>query len=200
MSKAARSIKRKIETRSGSVSAAIVAARAVEQGSAWHTITLPKPPSLNNLYPDKKNVGGRTTSKRGKQWKRDASYIILASRPPRIVAEYELRIELGRYKGSDLFNYEKALSDLLKDTGVIRDDSLCERGVIEWADDLASNEARFSIRAVARTIAVKAPAKRKRQLNAADVADKSERLSAAAYRDLCAQSGVSRRKSKAKLR
>lgn len=155
----ARARKTAVQPRPVSVAAEIVAERAAKGEGAWHTVKLPKPPSLNNLYANKRS-GGRTKGKRGRQWAQAAGYIILASRPPKIQGAYELRIQLGRRKGSDLDNYAKALSDLLKSIGVIKDDSRAERVLLEWADDLPSAEARFSIRPYVRTIAA---AERKRE-------------------------------------
>lgn len=116
----------------------------------WFTATIAKPPTLNNLYPSRGKGGGRFKSKAYHTWIAGATARLMKQRPPRIEAEYELRIELGRRKGSDLDNYAKAISDLLKPLGIVKDDKLCERLEITWADDLKSAEARIHIRAWVR--------------------------------------------------
>lgn len=37
-------------------------------------------------------------------------------------------------RNRDLFNLEKAVSDLLVEHGILADDSLIHRGIVEWAD------------------------------------------------------------------
>jgi Holliday junction resolvase RusA-like endonuclease len=147
--------KRTAKPRVASTVKAIVAARA--EPAPWFTVTLPKPPSVNTMF---RNItdggvrggkrGGRAKTDSYRRWRNAAGYIILAQRPPKNIAEYELRIALGRRKGSDLDNYAKAINDTLKAIGIIRDDHLCERLLIEWDDALASTEARIAFRALAR--------------------------------------------------
>lgn len=153
----ARGKKAGIQPRKISVAAEIVAERRAK-GEGWRTITIPKPPSVNAMY---RNAGygkdrkrhGRIKTAKAQAWAKTAGYIILAAGLGRNLGPYEIRLELGRRKGADLFNFEKGASDLLKTLGVIQDDSLCERGVVEWADDLASHDMRISIRPYVRTLA-----------------------------------------------
>lgn len=117
---------------------------------------LPKPPSVNSLF---RNPTARDGKRRGRiksksylDWIAAARVSILAASPPKLAAEYELRIELGRRKGSDLDNYAKGLSDLLVSEKVVGDDSECRRLVIEWADDLRSKECRITLTGRARGV------------------------------------------------
>lgn len=122
--------------------------RAAAQ-SMGHSVILPKPPSVNSLF---RNAGygrdtkrsGRIPSKRYQAWKAAAGSDLLASRPPKISGPYELSIQLGRRKGSDLDNYAKGVSDLLVALRIVTDDSLCERLTLEWAEDLPSKLCRVT--------------------------------------------------------
>lgn len=123
---------------------------------AWHVCLMPKPPSLNGLF---RNVtardgkrGGRVQTKQYSAWKAAASRALILSRPPRLRSAYELQIELGRRKGSDLDNYAKGVSDLLVALKVVRDDCECARLVLAWADDLPARMCRVSFRAYASEI------------------------------------------------
>lgn len=94
-------------------------------------IELPFPPTVNNLYV---NVGRRRVmSARYKAWFTLASTAIKGSHRQG-VGPYALNICLKRpdKRRRDLGNLEKAVSDLLVECGVIRDDSLCERITLQW--------------------------------------------------------------------
>jgi Holliday junction resolvase RusA-like endonuclease len=110
----------------------------------------PKPPSVNALF---RNIKDRTGRQRGRaktrayaDWIAEASRKLFAAGAPRLLGAYELRLELGRRKGSDLDNYAKAVGDLLVTLKIVRDDHLCQRLLIEWADDLPSKLCRISYR------------------------------------------------------
>lgn len=121
----------------------------------WHSVTLPKGPSVNAMF---RNIRDRTGRQKGRAktkrylaWCADAGRILRASEPKAIVGHYEVRIELGRRKGSDLDNFAKAIGDLLQTHRVVANDSLCERVVLEWGDDLPSNKCRVFFRPFTRT-------------------------------------------------
>lgn len=95
-------------------------------------ISLPFPPSVNNLYC---NAGkrGRYKSPGYMAWCAEASIGIKDAHRQGIKA-YHLAICLKRpdRRQRDLGNYEKAISDLLVSHGVIADDSGCERLSMQW--------------------------------------------------------------------
>jgi crossover junction endodeoxyribonuclease RusA len=126
------------------------------EGGPWFGILLPRPVSVNALYRNNKNrkpgQKGRVKTTRYSAWCNEAGWTLNAARAsgnraPSMLAAYELVLQVGRRKGSDIGNVEKAVADWLKDVGVIVDDSLCERLVIEWADSLPSNLCAMHLRA-----------------------------------------------------
>ena len=94
-------------------------------------IELPFPPSVNNLYFNGKRGRYRTPSY--KSWFALASLNVKDSHRQGI-GPYSLAIALKRpdKRRRDLGNLEKAVSDLLVEHGVIKDDSLCERITLQW--------------------------------------------------------------------
>lgn len=101
------------------------------------TLHLPFPPSVNSLYDGGKNTNRRFISDRYKRWQQDAGMAILGQRhrnhrhkePVQVV--YTLSPPDKRKR--DVFNYEKAISDLLVKHQIIADDTLIERGVVQWS-------------------------------------------------------------------
>lgn len=94
-------------------------------------IELPFPPSVNNLYI---NAGKRRVmSARYKAWFALACVSVKDTHRQNI-GPYALNICVKRpdKRRRDLGNLEKAVSDLLVECGVIRDDSLCERITLQW--------------------------------------------------------------------
>lgn len=139
----------------GRTAKAIVAERRAQEAAAlapWFDVVLAKPPSVNTLTrnPTAKDGRkfGRIPTKRYLDWQKSANAPLRTL--PKISGLYEVRFEFGRRKGSDLFNFEKALSDQLKKAGVVDDDSLCEHGEVDWAEDLRANQCRVFIRPFAR--------------------------------------------------
>jgi crossover junction endodeoxyribonuclease RusA len=94
-------------------------------------LSLPFPPSVNNLYANGKR--GRYKSPSYMAWCAEASIGVKDSHRQGIEA-YSLAICLRRpdKRQRDLGNYEKAVSDLLVAHGVIADDSGCERLTMQW--------------------------------------------------------------------
>lgn len=106
---------------------------------ACSQILLPFPPSANNLFPSGRS-GRRFASPEYKAWKTLAG-LHLNSQPEhthpgdvRVVYEFHHPDRRKR----DLFNLEKALSDMLVAHGVIADDSRIVEGTVRWAADLVS--------------------------------------------------------------
>jgi len=94
-------------------------------------ITLPfLPPSVNMAYYTDKSSFTRHKSKKYRQFVDDCQAFMCQGS---ILGEVE--IEINFYfpdkRKRDAFNYEKCLTDTLVHYGVIEDDSLIQRGVVE---------------------------------------------------------------------
>lgn len=112
-------------------------------------IILPFPPTTNHLFAGKAK---RFQSRQYKAWRDEAGKALMSQRPAMIFkAPVEMTLKLGRpdNRRRDLANYEKAVSDLLVDAGVLADDSLIERLVMEWSQGVRG----VQIEIVARTAA-----------------------------------------------
>lgn len=116
------------------------------------TFDLPFPPSVNGLFPgDGKR---RWASKPYKAWRVDAAPSVPGLS---IKGAYALQIRLDRpdRRARDCANYEKAVSDLLVSQGLVEDDSLCARLVLEWtgSDPIKPAKAHVSIAAITGPLA-----------------------------------------------
>ncbi len=87
-------------------------------------LNLSWPPSTNNLFVNVPKRG-RVPSKEYGRWRNDAGWELKAQRPPKIDYPVHIELELCAPKGEsfDLDNRLKAPLDLLKECGVIIDDS-----------------------------------------------------------------------------
>ena len=96
-------------------------------------LSLPFPPTVNNLYANRGARGGRYKTAAYKAWEQLAGVAIKDGHRQGIVI-YSLAVALRRpdRRARDLGNYEKALSDLLVSHGVVADDSGCERLSMQW--------------------------------------------------------------------
>lgn len=98
------------------------------------TITLPFPPSLNNLFA---NVAkrGRVRSERYRQWANAAGWELKSAKPQKVSGPVALTILLGKpdRRKRDLDGLSKAPIDLLVEYQVIEDDSLVQRLTLAWA-------------------------------------------------------------------
>lgn len=108
---------------------------------AYACILLPMPPSVNALFATKviKGVLRRFISKRYEAWQLEAGTALLRQRPiPSFAEPVEMVLKLGRPDGRrrDLANYEKAVSDLLVEHGILSDDSLIHKLTMFWANDV----------------------------------------------------------------
>lgn len=94
-------------------------------------LTLPYPPSANNLF---RNAGKRRVkTAEYAAWQTLAGMCIRDSH--RLALDsYSISICVRRpdRRRRDLANLEKAVSDLLVAHGVVKDDSLCERITMQW--------------------------------------------------------------------
>lgn len=95
---------------------------------------VPLPPSVNNLFAGK---GRRFRAQAYKDWSEDAIRALNHQRPlPVFRGPYSLTMTFGRpdKRRRDLGNLEKAPHDLLCEMGVVEDDCLAERIVLQWGD------------------------------------------------------------------
>lgn len=102
-----------------------------------------EPPSANAMYA---GYGKRRyKSQKYKDWIKKAEFELLSQEFYIIEGHYSLTLRVRRrrtksgaiHKGKkDNHNYIKAVPDLLVKCGVIQDDCLQERTIIEWADDI----------------------------------------------------------------
>jgi Holliday junction resolvase RusA-like endonuclease len=66
-----------------------------------------------------------------KRWKTDAGYSLQAQRPGAVDGPYALTVKVTAKWSGDLDNAIKGTSDLLQEHGVIKNDKLAQRIVIE---------------------------------------------------------------------
>ncbi|MDE2020875.1 MAG: RusA family crossover junction endodeoxyribonuclease [Patescibacteria group bacterium] len=97
------------------------------------TLRLPVPPSVNSLYANVPGVG-RITSRRYKQWQKEAGWQILIQKPPRVYGPYQLTITLPRLLRGDVTNRIKAAEDILVKHRVTDDDRFAEGVTIKRGD------------------------------------------------------------------
>lgn len=97
------------------------------------TLTLPFPPSTNNLFVNVRGKG-RVKSARYAQWCTEAGWEARRQRAGKVEGPYALYITACRpdARRRDLGNLEKPVSDALKAAGIIEDDSLCQKLHMTW--------------------------------------------------------------------
>lgn len=100
-------------------------------------ITLPMPPTTNNLFVGTGNR--RVKSGPYKSWELRAGWDLLRQRPPRIKGPVAVLIEVSDAESADnwdLCNREKAAMDLLVTQGVIQGDHkrIVREFAMRWAD------------------------------------------------------------------
>lgn len=98
-------------------------------------LRLTLPPSTNRLWAPAGQNAIRLT-KRYATWKRVAAAEIAAQRPGMIDGRYVLEMLVSTRSGMDLDNAIKPVSDALQDAGVIHNDSLARRIVVEGSDTI----------------------------------------------------------------
>lgn len=102
--------------------------------SAPLVLHLPYPPTVNHLFVNNRRTGGRFASSEYKAWQQHAALVLNSQHPPQIQGPIEVRYVFGRpdRRARDVFNLEKAISDTLVKHKIIEDDSLIQRGIVEW--------------------------------------------------------------------
>ena len=99
------------------------------------TLTLPWPPSTNNLF---RNAGKRRIkTDHYTRWITEAGWTLATQHPPRLSGRYVLGLTLHppTRAARDLDNFVKAVSDLLVAHEVIEGDHLAQRITLAWSDD-----------------------------------------------------------------
>lgn len=103
---------------------------------------LPRPPSVNNLFATIPGRG-RVMSESYRTWRKTALPEIMVQRigQPKAPARYEMhciyerpRTKRGAVRVLDLDNLIKPVSDVMVEMGIIWDDCLAERIILEWGD------------------------------------------------------------------
>jgi len=97
-------------------------------------LSLPMPPSNNALYANRAH-GGRMKTVEYREWIRDAGWRIQAQHVGRVPGHFAIEIQIERPARAglfDLMNRDKAIPDLLKNQGIIDEDSLCEEAHLSW--------------------------------------------------------------------
>jgi len=103
-------------------------------------LRLPFPPSLNSLFPGKQR---RHKSRAYELWIINARRMLNEQITGHIEVPVQVHYKFGRPKDKrrrDVFNYEKAISDILVSYGILEDDYLIQRGTVEWANDVEGVE------------------------------------------------------------
>lgn len=97
-------------------------------------ITLPWPPSLNNLFANKPG-GGRIATPRYRSWQLEAGLVLKAQRPARILGPFNAVMTYRRpdRRIRDLDGLAKAPLDLLVKCGVVQDDHLAQEITLRWS-------------------------------------------------------------------
>lgn len=97
------------------------------------SLSLPYPPTTNNLYRNTRGKG-RVKTQRYLTWLRAAGNEVLMQRQKPIAGYVVLNIQLGKpdKRKRDLSNLIKACEDLLVQHGLIEDDSMVAKLTIQW--------------------------------------------------------------------
>lgn len=106
-------------------------------------IALPMPPSVNAMYRNTKDSGSRGRHKTAeyKAWEQLAGTCVKDSHRQNL-GPYSISIALRRSSASimsDLANREKAISDLLVQHGVVKDDRYCQMMSMHWDEGISDD-------------------------------------------------------------
>lgn len=102
------------------------------------SVTLPLPPSANNLFVDRRDRKGRARSSAYKAWQQEAGWALKIAGIEGLGGgkkPWALRIEASVNHARDLGNIEKPVSDLLVGLALVPDDRWLDRiEVVRVAD------------------------------------------------------------------
>lgn len=109
-------------------------------------LELPLPPSVNAAY---RNVPGRGRAKTREyvSWLQHAALEVRRKATGTIEGSYAFHLKATRpdRRPRDLGNLEKCAHDLCVSMGLVEDDSLCRRILLEWSDDPPTKNATVKI-------------------------------------------------------
>jgi crossover junction endodeoxyribonuclease RusA len=110
------------------------------------TLSLPYPPTTNNLYANW--AKGRHRTPKYEAWLKEAGWSLAAQHPGCIDGGYHLFITAERpdRRARDIDNLIKPVSDLLKKQGVITDDSQAASVCARWGDEQPAKGAQIRVR------------------------------------------------------
>jgi Holliday junction resolvase RusA-like endonuclease len=102
-------------------------------------IDLPLPPSVNNLFINKRGRGGRVIAPRYRAWKAEAEFALWQRAlplPAPIDRPVSVLIEIGNKCRCDLDNMAKPLLDFLVSMAILHDDNkrIVRCILLQWAD------------------------------------------------------------------
>lgn len=86
-------------------------------------ISIPEPPSCNNLFANSAS-GGRHKTRAYREWCNLAGWEVKAQKPQKVSGKYKLFLTLPKIRG-DASNRLKAVEDLLVSLGLVDDDRHC---------------------------------------------------------------------------
>lgn len=107
------------------------------------TLDLPFPPTMNNLFLNVKGRG-RVKAPAYRLWEAVASAAARKSAGTASLSgayAFHMKAQRPDKRRRDLANLEKATHDLCVRLGFVRDDSDCNRILLEWSDDPPSKDA-----------------------------------------------------------
>jgi len=104
---------------------------------------LPLPPSVNQLYFNRK--GGRAKTKLYEDWITVARDALRKQKAIPIFGQVSIEYVISEKSRCDLGNHEKALTDLLVTHGILEDDSKdhVRRISLEWSPDVSGVHVRI---------------------------------------------------------
>jgi Holliday junction resolvase RusA-like endonuclease len=110
-------------------------------------ISMPIPPSVNNLFANGKKGRGRFKTSQYKAWITEAGLQVKSQHPLPVHGKYKLFLTLPKIRG-DCSNRVKAAEDLLVSLGLIDDDRHCVL-VTAAIDEELKGHATISVEGVA---------------------------------------------------
>lgn len=98
-------------------------------------ISLPFPPSVNNLFVNLPGRG-RVKTQRYRTWRNAAGWDIRAAKPEKFSGPIEVSVTYARpdNRRRDLDNFFKAVADALVEFEVIEDDSQIQKITLAWGE------------------------------------------------------------------
>jgi crossover junction endodeoxyribonuclease RusA len=110
------------------------------------SLVLPYPVSVNAAY---RNVAkrGRVKTAAYTSWETEAAWKAREQAQGRISGPYafHMRVQRPDRRARDLGNLEKVTHDLCVSLGIVEDDSLCQRILLEWSDEPPAKNAQVKV-------------------------------------------------------